>query len=367
MARNRRIRPGPSNPDQHALQLAEAVDQTWHGHHGHGDIAIPLSTVAALALLTPPYAERHAVACEWMDHSVEEFAKRIRGLWNWVIVTRPDLANAVWPLMSVWQGERELSESELRCAKHVADAVLSRDLISLTGTQMKLEVDLLGAVLTVLRSPSAWQSRGQYYTPASIADMMASILGVAEGESVNDPSCGTGGMLRAAAQAMRGAGRDPHQATWVGTDIDQLATAACAVNAIIWDLGPRVLIACGDTLKWDGFFEEAVAARNEMIRLSRQLHRDRAMLDMFKLLGESLDEADTEQAADPDLEQPEPAPEPAAPDPVSEPDSEPAGDPAAVDNHDEDDTEPSGDGPLVFPGVDPDDFWDLVDRAARAM
>lgn len=31
-------------------------------------------------------------------------------------------------------------------------------------------------------------------------------------------------------------------------DIDPIAAACCAVNAMVWKLGPRVTVACADTL-----------------------------------------------------------------------------------------------------------------------
>jgi hypothetical protein len=68
--------------------------------------------------------------------------------------------------------------------------------------------DLLGAVLTVLRSRSDKAARGQFYTPADACDLLAPIVGTpGPGESVCEPAAGTGGMLRAVAKALRDQGR----------------------------------------------------------------------------------------------------------------------------------------------------------------
>ena len=55
-------------------------------------------------------------------------------------------------------------------------------------------------------------------------------------------------MLRAAAEQLRKAGEDPHDFWWYGCDIDPVVVAALAVNAHVWDLGPRVLIGCANVL-----------------------------------------------------------------------------------------------------------------------
>ncbi|WP_373298070.1 N-6 DNA methylase [Streptomyces abikoensis] len=54
------------------------------------------------------------------------------------------------------------------------------------------------------------------------------------GEHVHEPACGSGGLLRAAAQGMRERGLDPASVHWSGVDIDQIAAACTAVNAIVW-------------------------------------------------------------------------------------------------------------------------------------
>ncbi|MCP3801984.1 N-6 DNA methylase [Allokutzneria sp. A3M-2-11 16] len=71
------------------------------------------------------------------------------------------------------------------------------------------EADVLGPLLTLFRSDSARTGRGQLYTPACIATLMAAMVTPEEHSSCCEPTTGTGGMLRAAAQAMRHNGRDP--------------------------------------------------------------------------------------------------------------------------------------------------------------
>ncbi|MEV6840265.1 hypothetical protein AB0N17_38205 [Streptomyces sp. NPDC051133] len=41
-------------------------------------------------------------------------------------------------------------------------------------------------------------------------------------------------------------------------DIDQIAASCAAVNSIIWQLGPRVTVACADTLANPNAVEDAM-------------------------------------------------------------------------------------------------------------
>jgi hypothetical protein len=56
-------------------------------------------------------------------------------------------------------------------------------------------------------------------------------------------------MLRAAARELRRAGKNPHDFWWYGCDVDPVVVAALAVNVHVWDLGPRVLLGCANSLK----------------------------------------------------------------------------------------------------------------------
>ncbi len=265
----------------HADKLAQVVADTWYGRHGSGDLEVPLSTVAALALLTPPDTERDGVALDWLNCTLDQFADWIRGLWAWFIVTRPDLFNRAWPLIEVWHGAQPIEDDTLRAAKAVADAVLRADVLGLTGTYRREEVDLLGVVLTVLRPPPALRARGQFYTPAGVAELMAQMVGIpAEGTVIGDPAAGTGGMLRAAAAAMRESGRDPESAVWVASDVDAMAIACLAINVVLWRLGSAVLLGVGNALLHD-FWENAIQEREGPIRLVRDLRRERAMRDLL--------------------------------------------------------------------------------------
>lgn len=341
------------NPVEHAQSIADNAAHAWYGHPGSGDLEVPVSVVAALCLVGVDWHERHALAKRVTKLSPDEFAGEIGSLWRQYLMLRPDMANRVWPLMEWWvSDEPRMTEQKLGAAKAVADTVLRHDLLALTRSGGLLEVDLLGMVLTALRPTSALQGRGQYYTPGPLAELMAAVLNIEHGESVSDPACGTGGMFRAAAAAMRGAGRDPADVYWEGNDTDYIAVACCAVNVVLWGLGHNVLLGVGDSIRND-WRERAIREREETIGIARDVRMLRALQELTagvdKLADEQLDDqTDTE----PDIE--------------DEPEAEPAPEP---DRHAEYTSTSSGMvGAIDLPAEDTEtltsDFWAMVDAVA---
>ncbi len=264
----------------HALEVAERVDEKWHSWHGHGDLEVPVSVVAVLSLINPRLKDRDKVALNLIRLSPEEFSDTVRLLWRRFVLARPDLVNRAWPLIEPWLGQQEMTPETTRDAHAVAVEALRCDLFALTDDP-KWEVDLLGTVLTSVRTMSAQQARGQYYTPPDVTDVMARMaLDVpTPGSSINDPACGTGGMFRAAAAWMIGAGIDPGTVRWEGNDVDHVAVACCAINAVLWGLGTNVLLGVGDTLAAD-WRKRAIAERDEPIILMRRLTAMRSFLDL---------------------------------------------------------------------------------------
>lgn len=281
----RRVAPGPQDPDQHAQRIAERLVDAWHGTRASDRLEVPLSAVAALCLISTPTLENKAgIATAVLDMPADHFADLVRGLWAYFVRLRPDLVNAAWPLTSVWlHPEDHLSDEAVRAAKTAVDAAVRADLFGLTGTHRREDTDLLGTVLTLLRPRSALQSRGQYYTPSHLALMIADLSDIEENASVCDPTVGTGGMFRAAAQSLRQRDRDPGTVLWVGGDIDSYAVACLAVNAVVWRLGNNVVLGTGDSLTED-WVPRAFALRNEPVQLAASLRRDRAMIEAFQAL-----------------------------------------------------------------------------------
>lgn len=277
----RRVRAVPTDPHQHGMKIAEAVDEAWHRAHGSGTLDVPVSVVAALAFLAPTEEERDSVVEHLLTCDHHQFATFVRVQWRIFLQFRPDLLNRAWPLISVWYDDRDLDENTLRAAKQVADTAIRAGQLQLTGTDRRRETDLFGALLAVLRSRTAKNARGQFYTPACVGDTMARLLGAPnEGDTVAEPAVGTGGLLRSAAQAMRELDRDPTTVTWWAVDIDALAVACLAVNTVLWELGFNVILGVGNGLT-DEWMPRALTERNETIQLASQIRQHKAMLGII--------------------------------------------------------------------------------------
>ncbi|MBV9011072.1 MAG: N-6 DNA methylase [Pseudonocardiales bacterium] len=272
----------PSNPHQHASKIAESVDRAWYPAHGTSTLEIPLSVIAALSLLTPPEHQCDEVAMHLLTLDPPTFATLMRTQWAIFINYRPDLVNRAWPLIEVWYHNRHLDEQKLTAAKKVADEAIRAGQLHLTGTDRRRQTDLFGTVLTTLRAPSAASARGQFYTPAPMADTIARLVGApAEGDQIMEPAAGTGGLLCAAAEAMRDLGRDPTTVEWYAVDIDYLTIACLAVNTVLWELGEKVILGVGNGLT-DEWLTQAIAERRETIELAHNIRRNKLMLHALR-------------------------------------------------------------------------------------
>lgn len=285
---------GRTDPHSLAEHIAEAVDTTWHrSAAATGRIEIPLSVVAGLALLKidPTDAEHpnHDAAAGFRAVPDDVMITVLHDLWAFYLNQRPDLIARAYPLCS-WLFTPEIDPTVREAAVATAHAALNAGQLQLTGTDLRDEVDLLGVVLTHLRSDSARKGKGQFYTPADVADLMAEMLSIGADHTarrpagrittVHEPAAGTGGMLRATAQAMRRAGRDPATIAWSAVDVDEFAVACLAVNVHLWNLGPNVLLGVGNALT-DDWRPRAEGERAECLQLAQQIRHYRAMLRLI--------------------------------------------------------------------------------------
>jgi len=231
-------------------KVAEAAEYAWNGVGGGSDVGVCVGVIAAIALLGKRDNEGPDPAERILGSSDEEIAQMLSEVWCMFTIARPELAFRCGPF-GEWLNADPLDRSLLAGAGALARASVKAGLLELTLDLDALrEVDLLGHLYTHMQSPSARQARGEFYTPPALAEVMARISfpGVAPGSSICDPTAGTGGLLRAAAQMLRAEGKDPHEFRWYGCDISAVAVAGLAVNAHIWGLGPQVVIGCANTL-----------------------------------------------------------------------------------------------------------------------
>ncbi|WP_327385582.1 N-6 DNA methylase [Streptomyces sp. NBC_01207] len=252
---NRRYLPLQRNPHRAAHDIAEAVEAAWHGAHGGSRIEIPAGVVAALALWPLRGPDAPLAAHWWLDLNDEGFLAALRECWARWWIQRPDLIDRATPLHR-WLEDERPERTRMKAVRAVARAALTHGMLHLTSAAPDFggscDADVLGAVVTVMRSHGAREALAEIHTPPELSELMARMLitdqPLTPGMKFDDPASGTGGLYRAAAQHMRELGLNPHDFGWAMTDIDPVAAAGAAVNAILWDLGPHVLVVCANTL-----------------------------------------------------------------------------------------------------------------------
>lgn len=90
--------------------------------------------------------------------------------------------------------------------------------------------DVLGGLFTRVQAPGDRSARGAFYTPASLARVMALLADVVAGERWNDPCAGCGGLAIATIRAMRSKGRAPELVCWTLGDVDGLALSLAGIQ-----------------------------------------------------------------------------------------------------------------------------------------
>ena len=131
-----------------------------------------------------------------------------------------------------------------------------------------VEPDILGRAYEYLIrkfAEGSGQSAGEFYTPSSVATLMAYILDPEEGESLYDPTVGSGGLLiksqlRLREKVAARLGVDPHDLKpgdikrplrLFGQEILPMTYAMGRMNAIVHDMQAEITL--GDTMKTPRF------------------------------------------------------------------------------------------------------------------
>jgi hypothetical protein len=275
-----------------AQRIAAAAERAWHGAGAGTDEGACVGVVAALALLGQADSQGSDPREQILELSDEEIARLLSEVWCLFTISRPELAMRCGPF-GEWLNAEPLDRHLLAGAGAVARGAVKSGLLELTlDLEVSRQVDLLGVLYTMMRSHSAKKARGEFYTPPGVAEMMARMtLGeLSPGQSICDPTAGTGGLLRAAAAALRAEGKDPHDYLWFGCDIAPVAVAGLAVNAHIWGLGPQVVIGCADSLAEPNWEQRALREQREAIEAQRSRLKTAQTLSAMKVLlaGESV-------------------------------------------------------------------------------
>ncbi|WP_327349621.1 N-6 DNA methylase [Streptomyces sp. NBC_01321] len=267
-------------------RLGEAVAETWHASNWGGyRMDIPVSIVAALALF--PVKGRTADVTRIISTCTDwELLQGYREIYAATWSRRPDLGARMAPLMG-WLTEDDVEEKAY-AVRRVTDTALKYGVLQMTGDPdpwCRSDTDLMSWTITSLRSHGARQGLGEYHTPPELCDMMARVLvdePPEKGKWFHDPAGGTGGMFRALAQHLRHLHVDPADYRWAINDLDPLAAASAAVNAIVWGLGPNVVVSCGDALRQGDVVDQALRERAVLIEERDEIVSRIAVAEAFE-------------------------------------------------------------------------------------
>ncbi|MDQ1033567.1 hypothetical protein QF035_011236 [Streptomyces umbrinus] len=275
-ARRKRTRTRGLSPTHLALDVAEKVAPTWHRNRIDSLMEVPVGVVAVLSLLRQT-DDGPDLTGHLLTFGPQELLDHYRRVWGLLWISRPELVEWAHPLRG-WLDEEEQSAKRLAAVHAVTRAALETGLLELTADadpSWRSEADVLGFLVTELRSRGAREALGQVHTPPDMCDLMVrmtlSVEDLPEGAWLGEPTAGTGGLVRAAAQYLRETGRDPRAYVWAMNDLDPISSACCAVNAVVWDLGRRVLISCTDTLHEGDGTERALAERTAVFARRNEL------------------------------------------------------------------------------------------------
>jgi type I restriction enzyme M protein len=111
--------------------------------------------------------------------------------------------------------------------------------------------DLLGNAYEYLLKNFADESgkkAGEFFTPRAVVRLMVRLLEPQAGESIYDPTCGSGGMLVESVNQVRAHGQDPRTLRLYGQEVQATTAAIARMNLYLHDI-ETFSIKRGDTLR----------------------------------------------------------------------------------------------------------------------
>ncbi len=141
-------------------------------------------------------------------------------------------------------GQRTLDDSTLvEFIQHFNDLPLGNDDFEFP--------DLLGAAYEYLIkyfADSAGKKGGEFYTPSEVVRLLVQLIEPTEGMAVDDPTCGSGGILIQSKQYVQEVGGDSRNLELAGQELNGGTWAICKMNMLLHGIRSAD-IRQGDTLK----------------------------------------------------------------------------------------------------------------------
>ena len=156
---------------------------------------------------------------------------------------------------AVWSNKERLPEAALLgLIKAFNETPLNPDTVT---------HDLLGHGYEYLLKNFADESgkkAGEFFTPPEVVNLLVGVLRPEPGETVYDPTCGSGGMLVATINQIRAQGKDQRLLRLFGQEINLTTSAIARMNLFLHEI-ERFDIVRGDTLRAPAFKEKNGAVR----------------------------------------------------------------------------------------------------------
>ena len=206
------------------------------------------------------------------DHKLVRFYIPERTRWNNILGQRENLGEYLTSAMRDLarenprlQGVVDLNDYNEATggSRTISDASLKNLLDILNKKRLGLrdiDADLLGNAYEYLIgkfSEGSGKSAGEFYTPREVAELMGKILSPEQGETVYDPTCGSGGLLIrtfSAFIAKYGSESTLDFPKLHGQEINRLTYAMARMNAIIHDIDADIRI--GDTMERPAYTDQ---------------------------------------------------------------------------------------------------------------
>jgi hypothetical protein len=133
----------------------------------------------------------------------------------------------------------------------LAAAMGAVEALAAVSESMTHRWDAFGALYLMTSGLSAQQARGEFYTPAGVAQMLAQMQGPPRtGQWVIDPACGTGALLLSAIDHARQTLGEPlaSSITFIGVELSHRSSMLARMNLALAAAGHQAHVLRGDSL-----------------------------------------------------------------------------------------------------------------------
>jgi type I restriction enzyme M protein len=145
-------------------------------------------------------------------------------------------------------------------------ALPSEDLTEIVGhfhelgplTNERVSTDMLGQAyewLIAKFAAAAGKGGGEFYTPAEVGQLCAALLDPDEGDHIDDPTCGSGGLLLQCVNRARETKINVRSLFLYGQELNPETWAIARMNMLLHGVGDAAEIKLGDTLAAPAFVD----------------------------------------------------------------------------------------------------------------